>query len=120
KPRSLVMYAIQRESNQVRELKKENYLLKQQLQEYQFALELIMSKYRAQMMALLNQAEACCASILSQHESATRLEQQAKTIALSNRLQDMKQRFERTIGPSTEEKILEQRQLLHELVLEHE
>lgn len=79
-----------------------------------------MSKYREQMMQLLTQAEACCTSILSHHESPEQMEQQAKTIALTNRLQDMKVRFERSIGPSSEEKILEQRQLLHELIVEHE
>lgn len=119
RPRSLVMHAIQRESAQVRALKQENTSLKQQLAEYQFALELIMSKYRSQMMALLNQAEACCTTILSAHESPARLAQQAATIALSNRLEDMRHRFERTIGPSTEERLLAQRELLHQLVLEH-
>lgn len=71
-------------------------------------------------MQLLAQAEACCTTILAQHESAAQLETQAATIALTNRLQEMKARFERSIGPSSEEKILEQRQLLHELILEHE
>ena len=120
KPRSLVMAALQRESPRVKALKRENHLLKQQLQEYQFALELIMSKYRGQMMALLAQAEACAATILAHHESPERMEQQAATIALTNRLQEMKGRFERSIGPSSEERILAQRQLLHELVVEHE
>lgn len=120
KPRSAVMHAIQRESTRVKALKRENHLLKAQLAEYQFALELIMSKYRGQMMELLTQAEACCTTILAQHESAEQNETKVATIALTNRLQDMKARFERSIGPSSEEKILEQRQLLHELILEHE
>ncbi|RWS28453.1 eukaryotic translation initiation factor 4 gamma 2-like protein, partial [Leptotrombidium deliense] len=60
--RSSLIVTIQRESKQLRQLEMENKELKSALEEHQFALELIMSKYRNQVSHLLKSRESmiCC------------------------------------------------------------
>ncbi|KAI1288489.1 FGFR1 oncogene partner 2 -like protein [Halotydeus destructor] len=52
-PRSSLIYTIQRESKQLRLLENENRELKSALEDHQFALELIMSKYRQHVTQLI-------------------------------------------------------------------
>lgn len=120
KPRSFLLQAIQRESDKVNHLKVENLELKQELEQYQRTLELIMSKYREQMLNLLRKSKDCCQSIMSQHESPNRLTIQSDNVQLSNQLQDMKNAYENTISPTSETLMLAQREELHQLMVEHE
>nr|XP_039256138.1 FGFR1 oncogene partner 2 homolog isoform X2 [Styela clava] len=50
RPRSTLVLGIQQENNAIRSLQHENDELRQSLTEHQNALELIMTKYRQQMM----------------------------------------------------------------------
>jgi len=52
-PRNAIIVTIQRESKQLRKLEFENRELKCALEDYQFVLELIMSKYRQQTTQLI-------------------------------------------------------------------
>lgn len=119
KPHSLVIYTIQRESNQVHKLRCENLVLKQHLEEYEFALELIMSKYRRKMLKLLDDGEKCQTNIIDQHDCQRRVEQQAKVIHLTNRLQEMDHIYTQQVNPLLEKTIVQQKQLLKELLVEH-
>ncbi|RWS03661.1 FGFR1 oncogene partner 2-like protein [Dinothrombium tinctorium] len=60
--RSSLIVTIQRESKQLRQLEMENKELKSALEEHQFALELIMSKYRTQVSNLIKSRDGnkCC------------------------------------------------------------
>ncbi|CAN0192690.1 FGFR1 oncogene partner 2 [Lethenteron reissneri] len=54
RPRSALVLGIQQENRQIRELQQENKELRVALEEHQSALELIMGKYREQMVSLLS------------------------------------------------------------------
>ncbi|XP_070567400.1 FGFR1 oncogene partner 2 homolog isoform X2 [Ptychodera flava] len=53
RPRSALVLGIQQENRQIRELQQENKELRTALEEHQSALELIMSKYREQVLKLI-------------------------------------------------------------------
>ena len=53
RPRANLVLSIAQENNQIRELQQENRELRAALDEHQTALELIMSKYREQVVKLL-------------------------------------------------------------------
>ncbi|XP_006821743.1 uncharacterized protein LOC100366677 [Saccoglossus kowalevskii] len=53
RPRSALVLGIQQENRQIRELQQENKELRTALEEHQSALELIMSKYREQVLKLM-------------------------------------------------------------------
>jgi hypothetical protein len=57
-PRNAIIVTIQRESKQLRKLEFENRELKCALEDYQFVLELIMSKYRQQTTQLIKVEKA--------------------------------------------------------------
>lgn len=118
-PRSLAIDIV-RTNDKLSVLKKENIALKIQLNDYQVTLDLVMSKYRAQMARLLDQTAVCNSVILSEYESPERLQKQAECIALSNRLEGMKTFYEQTVAPTNEAILLGQREQLAELLLQHE
>ena len=53
KPRAALVLGIAQENRQIRDLQQENKELRMSLEEHQSALELIMSKYREQILKLL-------------------------------------------------------------------
>lgn len=119
RPHSLVIYSIQRESSKVHKLRQRNFILKQYLEEYEFALELIMSKYRAKILRLLDEAEAHRTSIIDQHNSDSYITLEAKVIHLTNRMQEMSQFYEQKISAPMMETMLRQKQLLQQLLTEN-
>ena len=65
RPRSTLVLGIAQENSQIRELQQENKELRISLEEHQSAVELIMSKYREQILKLMmaNKVDqnVCCA-----------------------------------------------------------
>ena len=53
RPRSALILGLAQENSQIRELQQENRELRMSLEEHQSAIELIMSKYREQILKLI-------------------------------------------------------------------
>lgn len=64
-PRSQLIVTIQRESKQLRALESENRELRSTLEDYQYALELIMSKYRQQVTHLITSKNGTALTMLN-------------------------------------------------------
>jgi len=115
------MHAIQREPTATRKaLTIENGLLRQQLDECQLTLELIMSKYRAQIQQLLSLTEQCSANLRDQQQSKDRLEQQDAIVELSNQMQEMERHFGEHIEAEQARILQEQQEKLKALLVENE
>lgn len=116
---SLVIQAIQRESPQVSKLRQRNYILKQQLQEYEFALELIMSKYRQLILMLLQTSNRCQQNILKTHQNQQRDRTKTNIITSTTRIQQLIETFNEKISPYNEEILLKQTEKLQQLQVEY-
>ncbi|KAK3706077.1 hypothetical protein QZH41_014685, partial [Actinostola sp. cb2023] len=70
RPRSTLILGSQEENARIRELQQENIELQTSLAEYQSALELIMAKYRDQVLNLVqsNQIESDCTMALNNYQ----------------------------------------------------
>ena len=81
KPRSAIIYAIQKESKQLKQLENENTELKCALQDHHITLELIMSKYRQQISDLIRikEEEKRCFAVVNDNSKEI-LTQQANKI----------------------------------------
>lgn len=116
---SLVIQAIQRESPQVSKLRQRNCILKQQLQEYEFALELIMSKYRQLILMLLQTSNRCQQNILKTHQNQQRDRTKTNIITSTTRIQQLIETFNEKISPYNEEILLKQTEKLQQLQVEY-
>ncbi|OTF83322.1 DUF837 domain containing protein [Euroglyphus maynei] len=116
---SLVIQAIQHESPQVSKLRKRNCILKQQLQEYEFALELIMSKYRQSILLLLQTSDRCHQKILKKHENQQRDRTKTNIITATTQIQQLIETFNEKIAPYNEKILLKQTEQLQRLRIEY-
>lgn len=111
--RNAIIITIQRESKQLRKLETENRELKCALEDYQFVLELIMSKYRHQTNQLikLEKVENQCANAQSNSSNET-------IVKLMNQICQMAAVMNQAIR-ADEDSALKQEELINRLRLEN-
>ena len=111
--RNAIIITIQRESKQLRKLETENRELKCALEDYQFVLELIMSKYRHQTNQLikLEKVEDQCLNAQNSSSNET-------IIKLKNKICEMASVMNESIR-ADEDSALKQEQLIGRLSLEN-
>ena len=89
------------------------------LQEYEFVLELIMSKYRRLILALLQTSNRCHQNILKKHENRQKDRTKSNIITATTNLQQLIEIFNQKIAPYNEEILLKQTEQLEMLRVEY-
>ncbi|UXI22075.1 Peroxidase [Sarcoptes scabiei] len=116
---TIIIDTIQKESNPVSKLQNYNTFLRQQLKEYQFVLELIMSKYRQKIFELLNESDLNNRNILSRHSERIRLNRQTNIIATTDTIEDLIRLFKSNVCSLNETIMFNRREHLQRLLIEY-
>ncbi|KAI2798448.1 hypothetical protein BLOT_012729 [Blomia tropicalis] len=112
-----MMQRIYRESVEIHNLQMENRSLHDQIANSHLSLEFMMEQYRNQMDILFEHVDSNCRKILTITDPRRR-DIRYQTFALSNRVESIRERFDRTFDSPDETTRNRQRHLLLSLLVE--
>lgn len=116
---NISLFGICYEWPSVTALKKHNQQLKLQLEENQFGLELIMSRYRKHFLELLNESNKACIKLLNRYDGQKCKRLQRKILRLISEMSEMVTKYKEEILPSYEKIIMKQIEQINALRVQY-
>lgn len=116
---NISLFGICYEWPSVTALKKHNQNLKLQLEENQFGLELIMSKYRKHFLEILNESNKACMKLLRRYNGQGCKKLQKEILQLISEMAEILTKYKEKILPSYEKIIMNQMEQINTLRVQY-